>query len=257
MKIIDKSKLNFEKTEFIKRIFDDHFVRTKEYSQLLINEIPKRQRLDIAIEIILKRNEGNIYNLEIFMNTLFENLRSDEIKQVYKIISEDLKNVKLDYDLSLILNICPAKYWKKINKAVRIRIENMLISDFLNGKYDLPMEMLFDGYIATWIKKEHIKNFEQVNYWTEIIVDKMKSENENEKNYAKKYFWDKICSLNYNNIDYWLEKYIRVSLQKNDEKIVKDIAKKIIYDESHPWWKIFEKELKEYPDIKYLDDIPF
>jgi hypothetical protein len=32
----------------------------------------------------------------------------------------------------------------------------------------------------------------------------------------------------------------------------------IKHDENHPWWKVFAKELKLYPEIIYEeDDLPF
>jgi hypothetical protein len=30
----------------------------------------------------------------------------------------------------------------------------------------------------------------------------------------------------------------------------------IVWDKDHPWWAVFEEELKEYPDIKY-EELPF
>ena len=60
LKLIDQSKLRFNEEDFLKRVFDPYYVQTKEYSELLVREIPKRQRANIAIEIILQCEDYNI-----------------------------------------------------------------------------------------------------------------------------------------------------------------------------------------------------
>lgn len=48
---------NFEESTFLKRVFDEHYVKSDEYSELLVKEIPKRQKANIAIEVILQRKK--------------------------------------------------------------------------------------------------------------------------------------------------------------------------------------------------------
>lgn len=66
LRMIDNSKLSFEVSNFLQRVFEKHYVRSEEYSDLLMSEIPKRQRASIAISIILQRKNGNISNLAHF-----------------------------------------------------------------------------------------------------------------------------------------------------------------------------------------------
>ncbi|MFW2504581.1 TIGR02391 family protein [Clostridium diolis] len=49
IKIIDSSKLSFEESEFLQRVFDKHYVKNEEYSKLLIKQIPKRQKANIGV----------------------------------------------------------------------------------------------------------------------------------------------------------------------------------------------------------------
>lgn len=256
LKIIDKSKLSFEKTTYLRRVFDEHYVPTKTYSELLVKEIPKRQKTNIAISIILQRKKGDIYNLSSFMSALFEQLGDNDISQVYKVISDELKHTSVDEDIRTILHICPAKYWAKIDKVVKIRIENILLENVKSGKYNTEKDKCRFGALGTWIETEHLLTFENLEDLTYIFVKKLKEGDDQEKIYIEKYFWDKMCDINRDNIDYWLKSYFIKGMKNKDNTIVEKLSNIIQYEEDHPWWKVFEEELKEYPEIKYIG-IPF
>ncbi len=84
LKLIDQSKLRFNEEDFLERIFDPYYVKTKEYSSLLVQEIPKRQRANIAIQTILRRNEGDIYALGYFLDSLFAELKMLKFREYTK-----------------------------------------------------------------------------------------------------------------------------------------------------------------------------
>lgn len=256
LNVIDKSKVSFEEEIFLRRVFDKHYVRTEEYSKLLVSEIPKRQRTNIAITIILKRKGGDIYNLGYFFKALLDELEDSEISRVYKVIGEELKYTSSDEDIRTILHIAPAKYWGKLDKVVKIRVENILLEDVKMGRYNLSSEQCRFGSLGTWIETEHLENFEGFSEWTKAIVDKMLGDNEEEDVYIKKFFWDKICKANYNNLDFWLKFYFQVGLKNKDEKIVNRLEQQIMFDEKHPWWEVFKEELKDFPHMEYTD-LPF
>jgi uncharacterized protein (TIGR02391 family) len=256
LKLIDKSKMNFEESNFLNRVFDDYYVKDKVYSDLLVNEIPKRQRVNIAISVLLQRQRGDIYNLKFFMQSLFDKLESIDILRVYKVVSEELKYKNLDGDIHPFLHILPPEHWGKIDKAVKIRIENMLFENVKSGKYDSVKNKTRLGALGTWIHLEHLKNFDYIDKWTPMIISKVRKGDEEERKYVEKFFWSAICRLNYNNIDYWLQRYFSEGLENKNMEIVKSLQDKIEYDKEHPWWEVFEKELKEYPDIKFTE-LPF
>ncbi|MCF7622533.1 MULTISPECIES: TIGR02391 family protein [Bacillaceae] len=256
LKIIDKSKVNFEEATFLTRVFDKHYVRNEEYSVLLVNEIPKRKRANIAISVILERNKGNIYNLRYFMDALFEKFEASDIFQVYKVVSEELKYKNLDEDIHSFLHILPPKYWDRVEKVVKMRIESMLLENVKSGKYDASNNKCRFGAIGTWIETEHLMKFEDINNWTYALVNKIKGGDEEEIKYVENHFWNKICKVNNEDIDYWLYYYISEGLKNKDEKIVEKLRYEIQCEENHPWWKVFEEQLKDFPEVKYVE-LPF
>ncbi|USK56386.1 TIGR02391 family protein [Cytobacillus solani] len=256
LKMIDKSKRNFEESTFLRSVFDEYFVRTEEYSNLLVNEIPKRKRVDIAISIILQRKTGDISNLSCFFKILIDALEENEIYQVYKVISDQLKYASEEEEIRTILHIAPPKYWDKIDKVVRLRIEDMLLKDVRNGRYNRISKKCITGFLGTWIETEHLFNFENLSEWNGMFVLKLEGSDDEEKAYIEKYFLSKICEVNRDNIDFDFMLYIRVGLEENDEKIIELVRRQIQYDELHPWWDIFEEELKGLPQIEYVE-LPF
>lgn len=259
LKIIDQSRVSFEESTFLKRVYDEYYVKTEEYSRLLVSEIPKRQMTNVAISVVRKRKSGDIYCLSSFMHALVENMDENEITQLYKVVSEELKYTSSDDDIRTILKIFPANHWGKIDKAVKIRIENLLKTVVEKGTYSSTNKRCRFGALGTWISLGHMQNFEDTDEWTRLVVKKIKSSDIEERDYAESYFWIPICQVNRDNINYYLESYFREGLKNNEEDIITKLNSIIMFDENHPWWKVFEEELKEHPDIIYIgdEDLPF
>ena len=253
LKLIDQSKLRFNEEDFLNRIFDPYYVDSEEYSDLLVQDIPKRQRANIAIQTILQRDEGDIYALGCFLEALFSKLESAELSRVYKVISDELRTTTNDSDIRYLIHICPGKYWGKIDATVRIRTENILYQDFSNGTYFEKIEKCGKcGALASWVTEEHLMQFGQLEKWTRQAVEMIQSDNKDTVAYVKRYFWDKICYINRNNIAWSLKHYFQRGLEKNNQEIINQLEDEIEWEEDHPWWKVFEKELSSYPEIKYV-----
>ncbi|WP_419872923.1 TIGR02391 family protein [Candidatus Pristimantibacillus sp. PTI5] len=253
LKIIDKSKVNFEESTFLNRVFEKYYVKTEEYSQLLVNEIPKRQRTSIAIEVILRRKDGDVYNLGYFFEALLDKMEDYDLFHLYKVISEELKYTSSDIDIRTILHIAPAKYWNRVDKVVKIRIENLLLENAKMGKYDSSSDNCRYGQLGTWVSSELLRNFENSEEWTIMAIEKLENGNDDDKAYIETYFWDKICEVNSENIHNRLKYYLRRGLKNKNEDIVNKLDSVLQFEKNHPWWEVFEEELKSYPEIVYYD----
>ena len=250
LNLIDQSKLNFEEEDFLKRVFDKYYVKTSEYSNLLVSEIPARQRANIAISTILKRDNGDIYALEYFLDALFAKLDDAELSRIYKVISDELKVTTNQKSILSLVKICPDELWDKVEKAVRLRIETILFEDFSNGSYDESSENC-QGVLATWVTDKHLKHFNSIIHWTRVAISKLESEDERQIAYINRFFWSKICSANRDNITFPLKNYFSSAFKNQNQIIIEKLKVEIIWDKDHPWWRVFEEELKMYPDIKY------
>ena len=256
--VIDMSKLRFEEKEYLKRVFDPYYVKSEEYSNLLVKDIPKRQRANIAIAVILRRADGDIYSLGYFLNALLQELDEEEISRIANVVSEELRVTTETKDIRYILNIMPGKYWKSIDESVRMRIENIVYEEFSKGTYDKNSGHCgLHGALATWITEEHLKAFSNLDKWTRQTLNMLKSENEQEKNYAEEYFLSKILEANKESISWPLKNYFSEGLMTDNEEIVDLLAEELMWDGEHPWWSIFEEELKRHPEIILIEEPPF
>jgi len=252
LKMINKSKLSFEMDAFSNRIFDSHYVITEEYSDLIVKEIPNRQKADVAIRVLLKRIDGNIYALSSFMHSLFKLLSVEEIERIYEVVSDELKFTTDHADIRTIIKILPGGYWNKVDKVVKLRIENILLNDLKQGEYFEKDDQCGSfGALATWLSEDHIERFEKSVDITYEIVKKLRSENIAEVKYVEKYLWSKICDANKANINFWLKDYFIKALENCDLEIIIKLESKITCEEDHPWWEVFKENLKKYPEIKY------
>ena len=258
LRLIDQSKLRFNEEDFLERIFDQYYVKSKEYSDLLVKEIPKRQRANIAIQTILQRDKGDIYALGYFLESLLSQLDSVELSRVYKVVSEELRITTNYVDIRYLLHICPGKHWGSIDEAVRIRTEAILFEDFSKGSYNKTTEQCENyGALATWISEEHLSHFGQLEKWTRKAIEMLNSENANVVSYIDEYFWWKICHVNRSNITPPLKYYFKKGLEDNDEQVISKLKSQICWVEDHPWWDVFKDELKKSIPISKYEEFPF
>ena len=86
----------------------------------------------------------------------------------------------------------------------------------------------------------------------------IQSEDEEVVAYVKTHFWDKICDINRTDIAWSLKYYFQKGLKNDNQEIIDQLKDIIEWEEDHPWWKVFDKELVSHPDIKYNPDkLPF
>lgn len=254
---IDESKLSFDSDDFLKRVFDPYYVKTEEYSNLLVEDIPKRQRANIAIKTILQKDDGDIYALGYFLPALLETLDSVDRDRVFNVFSDELRTTTEEVDIRYLVHMCPGKYWTLINKTVRLRIESILFEDFSNASYNERNDSFGShGALATWVTLAHLSNFSNLENWTRRTVGMLKSNDTDCVAYVDKYFWENICAANRNDISWPLQHYFSTALKNGDDKIIKRLESQITWDKEHPWWQVFKKELEKYPEIEY-EELPF
>lgn len=112
------------------------------------------------------------------------------------------------------------------------------------------------GWLATWITNEHLKNFIELEKWTQRTIEMLESNDKSLIIYVDEHFWNNICDVNKTNVTYPLKSYFKSGLNNGIQEVVDRLETQIISDVDHPWWKVFEEELKKYPDIK-PEELPF
>ncbi len=84
LKFIDQSKSQFDKDDFITRVFDPDFAEHIRYARTLVATIPEKDRFNILIEVYRRKDEGQGRKLRFYMEAMLEILKADELADLYK-----------------------------------------------------------------------------------------------------------------------------------------------------------------------------
>jgi len=189
IKVIIQAKPPFSKEEFIKLVFDPDFVQDNDYAELLVNKIPKKKNLEVFIEVFRKKEKGNRDSLRLFISALIARLEPSELKEVYKIVSEELINSNNESTLISILAIMPSDSWGQYDLIGRHRIENMLIKSINSGKYDKITKECASGGLGTWFTNITSDHFIRKEDLISTISSKLFSEDDREIDYVFRYLF--------------------------------------------------------------------
>ena len=256
--IIDQSKAPFTKSDFIKRVFDSHFVEKERYAQLLASEIPPKKRLEVMLEIVRNRETGDSAKLKYFVNALLPQLIKEEQADLYAIISDELNFTDTDSAIRTILQIFPEDCLIHLNETARLRTENKLIKSIEEGLFDKKTRECSAGSLGTWAMHS-CKQFLLKDDLIRILNAKLRSQNPEEYEYVFYFFWDNLIELT-QPIPPFLKYTIQTKLKGGNQDFYDKIDFEINCGAS-AWAETFEQELKSFQkkaeDIVIDDDVPF
>ncbi|MDP3468483.1 MAG: TIGR02391 family protein [Daejeonella sp.] len=150
LKVIDKSTGRFTVDLFLKRVFDEDFVQSKKYSDLLIKDVPSNKYFEITVEIFRAKESGKIHNLKFIWEGLMEKLSENDKKEITSLASEELRFTD---SLSKVVR-CIALFkdtWEELDEDARLRSENKLIKCIGRGEKSVTGNLNQDAVYATWL----------------------------------------------------------------------------------------------------------
>lgn len=186
LKIVDKSKGKFTSELFFKRVFDDDFVQTKKYADLLIKDIPKNKYYEIAIGIFREKENGKIHNLKLVWDSIFTKLTEEQKSELIELVAEELRYTD---DLTTITRCISffKSLWGQIEEDARLRAENKLIKSLENAEITAFGKLNSAAIYSTWITS--IVKISLLKYEiAEKIFDLLDSGNQNKQRFAIDYF---------------------------------------------------------------------
>lgn len=255
--VIDEANLAFTVNDFMKRIYDEHYVPTKEYSDLLVSEIPLAKRLDVAIELIKNSRHIRGKTLMTFSSSFIASLDPDLLGEFDHIMSDSYKSAG-NQALFDLFRIYPVENWDRLDNAVRIRVENIVKNDIKEGRCNEKGDIIGMGRLGAWLSGE-LKYLSSRDEIHDILIKKLSSSDRDFKQYALEWFWNDIVEINKEEVKPLFRYYIRKQLENNNIEIINLVKAELQYStEDHPWWEDFKEELKHHPEIKIIDEeLPF
>ena len=150
VKLIDQSKSPYEKSTFIKRVFDPLFPPNKAYADLLVNEVPPGQRLDLLIFVFRERANGDTETLSHFVTAITGVLLDEDLQHFCEVVSEEFTTIEADDDIRTALAILPNSLWPRYSELSRRRIEYRLIQSIRDGRYNPDTGKCISGGLGTY-----------------------------------------------------------------------------------------------------------
>ena len=225
----------------------------KRYADLLVNEIPKKQRLDIFIELYNLKEQGDGEKLKIFFESLIEKLNKDELQEVYNTISEELKTTDNDKTIRLILQIFPPNFIQNYQELSRLRLENKLIESIRNGRCGSDSNQCISGALGTWAGNR-CEYFLFKDELINVLLNNLSSSDEQKQNYVFNYFFSTLKKL-INPPSAQIVHIINNGLKSGNKKF----HNALIFT-NKAWMKPFKEAYDNFHEAEQVynnDDIPF
>src|ERR1017187_9439655 len=155
---------------------------------------PEKFKMDVLVEVLRKKEEGDGRKLRHFFYTLLKVLKREQKKNAFQMISDELRTTSSDTMIRVVIQLLKLEDWPRIDEMARLRIENRLIESIRVGRYNISTNKCMDGVIGTWASSL----FEHMSLRSEAlraIINRMMSEDTMAEDYAIKYFNLTLLSL--------------------------------------------------------------
>jgi len=233
-------------------LFDDEFIGDDEYLDELYNVLPKKNQLDLLINIFRQKEKVKSKNTVKFIKRIIEGLNNNERESLYDSISKELMTYKSSDNLRPFLFVFPPELWEKIEKLPRLHIEGKIKECFKYGMFDYDYDCgepypVFNDYAKLAISAlKHIKYFSEKNRneIIEIIADNLTSDDYQKKNLILNYLinifdYYEDC-INIEKMVNAIKIYISRNKKERDDRIIELVNRKINNEKISKWKSHFE-----------------
>lgn len=194
IKVINKSRAVFSLDDCISSVFDPGFVANERYSSLLVSEIPDKFKMDVLVEILRKKEDGDGRKLHHFFYALLNSLSGDQKKDAFKIISNELRTTSSDTTIRIVIQLLKPEDWPQIDEIPRLRIENRLIESIRVGRYLTSKGKCAEGALGTWASGL-FKHMSLRREALRALANRLTSEDKEAEAYALQFFGSHLSEL--------------------------------------------------------------
>lgn len=167
LKLIGHARAVFSIDECVSRIIDKNFVSNKRYADLLVEEIPARNRLQVALTVFQRKSEGDGAKLRYYFDAVIKRLSEDEIKELFQAISTELRESNDPAALRLVIQLVNPEDWLRIDDVARLRTENRIMLNMEEGRYQRNTNKC----LATW-SRDFWRHFSLKHEMLDILYSK-------------------------------------------------------------------------------------
>jgi uncharacterized protein (TIGR02391 family) len=188
LKLIGHARAVFSINECVSRIIDENFVSNERYADLLVEEIPARHRLQVALTVFQRKSEGDGTKLRYYFDAVIKRLSEDEIKELFQAISTELRESNDLTALRLVIQLLNPEDWLRIDEVARLRTENRIMLNMQEGRYQRNTGKCVAGGLATW-SRDFCWYFSLKREMLDILIQKLRSDSVENQDYVLRFFF--------------------------------------------------------------------
>ncbi len=237
-------------------IFIENSNDSVRYSNKILENISKKDKIDLAKEIIENLNLIKEGKYKYLINKLYDGLTTKSKNEICILLNRNLIKVNDDHYLRMFFNHFDKSIWSKLDDLITARIEEMVFKSIQSGRIvfsDFEMkEILIEGAsLSTWVS-DWIDVFSNKDEIISCLFNKLNYEETGK--YTLHYFtnilYDKELIMKYkDNI---------ISGLKNGKISYKKLLDYIFIFEDDPDYDVFKKYYNDFKEIKEAEDeLPF
>lgn len=192
--LIGHAKTSFSLEETVARVLDEDFVPNKRYAELLVEEIPTRQRLQVGLETLELRAQAISERLVFFFQALLERLSTYDRAELFAALSGELRDSSGEDSLRMVLQILRPEQWPELTEVARLRSEHRLLKNFRAGLADIESGKCLAGELAT-LAIPFWPHFTLKNEFMEAAIDGLSASRPEALEYARSFALGHLSSL--------------------------------------------------------------
>ena len=272
--VINKAKPSFVVDEWVDRVFDPYFVKSKLYAESLVEEIPASKRYETLITLYWRRNLTAIDALRCIYPSLYSVLEEPLMNEFLKVVSNELKTTTSNADITYVLTILQPEHWAGLDKVAKMRIEALLYKEINLGTYTwMPYDEhdisegryeCTNGALGTWCRK-FIPYFLSKNQLSSMLLDKMSPRKSIEsRNYVAQFFLLLLPNIVEEDK---IRRFCRIISEVLSVSTKNDLFTKMVMENFYRFPSLWKETIKEFlrkeSELKYNElfsedeDIPF
>ena len=184
--------------DWLEFVFDDNFNNTKEYAEIVLQEIPEKKRYELFVSIFRYRERAKQNLLNNLVNELMNTIKSEELHEFLDNLNKELLYCSDNKNLRMFLSLFPPEKWECLIPLTKLKIEHMVQKSLEQGMmfyeyngsgYNQEQEYIINsqGILSTWAVN-YINYFETKEKFLKMLDKRLSNEDVDVRNFVIKYF---------------------------------------------------------------------
>jgi uncharacterized protein (TIGR02391 family) len=181
--------------DWIEFVFDENFNSTKEYAEIVLQEIPEKKRYDLLVSIFRNRGRAKQNLLNNLVNELMNTIKPEETDEFFENLNKELLHCSDNKNLRMFLSLFPPEKWERLIPLAKLRVEHMIQKSLEEGMMFISEDDYKEpeytcnsqGSLSTWAVN-FIEYFDTKEKILKELSNKLGNKDVDVRNFVFQYF---------------------------------------------------------------------